>query len=280
MKASQTSALINLLDDTDNVVYNAVEEKLLSSKENIIPDLKIALSLSNNTLFIERATFIIHSLRKINLDKELSAWSKDDSRLLYGAFLIAQYKYTDVIFEDIETELFKVVDNIKNNTNFYSLTPLQQIHKINYFLFEKERFAGDFSNITKPENSFINNVVKSKKGNDITIAIIYISVAHLLGIPICGIDFPGNFLVVYESCTENIEKFYINPINKGGIIAKKDITKFLKNNRIKAEYKHYSSCSNKTIIKRLLKFLMQSYIKKNDADNMSDIKRILRLLKN
>ena len=280
MQNKELSALIRLLDDTDSMVYKAVRKKLLNSDEKIIPDLELALNLSKDNLFVERAVSIINELRFSKLDNELSNWIENDNNdLLYGSFLIAKYKYPDLVFEDIEDQIIKIVNDVRAEQNFFSYTGLQQIRKINHLLFSIQRFTGDFTNIINPENSYINKVLERKKSNDIIIAIIYLFIAQKLNLPVYGIDFPGNFLLVFLNEKNNEPMFYINPINKGAIVTKKDIEVFLKNHKIKSGNKSLTPCSNIVILKRLLKFLMHSYLKKNDVNNLEDIKHLLMLFK-
>ncbi|MCF6366854.1 MAG: transglutaminase-like domain-containing protein [Bacteroidales bacterium] len=281
MKSRELSALIKLLDDTDTIVFSAVQEKLLNADEKIIPDLEVAVSLSNDDLFIDRTISIINSLRRSKLDIELASWiNNKDNDILFGSYLIAKYKYPNLIFEDIEDKLIKIINDIRSEINFFSLTSLQQIRNINNLLFSVQRFKGGFSNIINPDNSYINKVLERKKSNDITISIIYLFITQKLNLPVYGIDFPGNFLLVFLDEQNKEPVFYINPINKGAIVTKKDIDVFLKNRKIKSGNKRLKPCSNKVVLKRLLKFLMHSYLKKSDADNLDDIKHLIKLFEN
>jgi len=279
MEKSELKALINLLDDKDSLVYNAVRKKLLQSDDEIISELETVVSTSENNLLIERTKEIIrqHHLRKS--DKDFKKWLKNDNRLLYGAFLIAKYQYPEIVYEDVEDKLNKIVSSLHSEINFY-LTGLQQIRKINHVLYDVHRFTPDFSNIINPETSFLNKVLENKKSNDVLIAIVYIFIAQKLGLPVYGVDFPGNFLLMFKDERSGEALFYINPLNKGAVVTKNDINKFLKNHKIKNKEKFFQSCSNKHIIKRLLKFLMNSYIQKSDKIKTEEIKRILNLFNN
>ncbi len=279
MRKERLNALINLLDDTDYQVYNVVREKLLDANEKIIPDLQIALDLSENDLFVERAFSIINDLRYKKLDDEFIESLENKNDLLYLSFLISKYKYPNIEFEEIENKLDDIVNEIKQNVNFNSLTGLQQIRRINYILYVKQKFSGDFTNVFNPKNSYINKVLERKKGNDISLAIIYLFIAQKLNLPVYGIDFPGNFLLVFKNNTINESLFYINPINKGAIVTKKDIDDFIKNNKIRRSTKHYEICEDNLIVRRLTSFLMHSYIKKNDVENTNDVKHLLSLIK-
>ena len=279
MKKQELQALINLLDDKDAFVYNAVRKKLLQSESDIISDLEIVVSTSENSLLTERAKDIIRQHRLQKSDEDFKEWLKNDKRLLYGAFLIAKYQYPEIVYEDVEDKLNKIVSALRSEINFY-LTGLQQIRKINHVLYDVHRFTPDFSNIINPETSFLNKVLENKKSNDVLIAVVYIYISQKLGLPVYGVDFPRSFLLMFKDERSGEALFYINPLNKGAVVTKNDISRFLKNHKIKQKEQFFKPCSNKHIIKRLLKFLMNSYIQKNDKTKTEEIKRILNLFDN
>ena len=179
----------------------------------------------------------------------------------------------------MEDKLNKIVSSLRSEINFY-LTGLQQIRKINHVLYDIHRFTPDFSNIINPETSFLNKVLENKKSNDVLIAVVYIYISQKLGLPVYGVDFPRNFLLMFKDERSGDALFYINPFNKGAVVTKSDISRFLKNHKIKEKERFFKQCSNKLIIKRLLKFLMNSYIQKNDKVKTEEIKRILNLFDN
>ncbi len=280
MNNKELSALIRLLDDDDSYVFSAVRKKLLESDEKIIPELKTAISFSKDNLFIDRALSIINQLRFRKLDDEFKIWLKtDNSNLLYGSYLVAKYQYPELNYEDIEDQITKIINDIRSEINFKSFTGLQQIRKINHLLYSVQRFNGDFNNIINPDNSYINKVLERKKTNDVSIGIIYLFIAEKLGLPVYGVDFPGNFLLVFTDEKNSDALFYINPLNKGAIVTKKDIESFLKVQKLKHGDRYFKACSNSVVIKRLLKFLTHSYIKKNDVESLNEIQRILNLFK-
>ncbi len=276
MKQTELQALISLLDDKDTAVYHAVREKLLLCNESVIPDLAAACLFYKNDLLKERANEIISQLRFKKLDEDFAHWIQNDKNLLYGTFLIAKYQYPELKYEDVENKLNKIVSDLRADINLY-LTGLQQIRKINHVLYDIHRFSPDFSNIINPENYFLNKVLENKKSNDILIAVVYIYISQKLGLPVYGVDFPGNFLLMFKDERSDDALFYINPFNKGAIVTKNDIQVFLKNHKLKQKDTFFTSCSNTLIIKRLLNFLMNFYIRNKNKNKTEEIKRILNL---
>ncbi len=276
MKDSEFKALVNLLDDKDTYVYEAVFQKLLSAGTDILEKLYRILDRGKDDLRSERIQDIINQINHAKSDKDFLKWLKNDSNLLYGAFLIAKYQYPEILFEDVEDKLNKIVSDLRAEINFY-LTGLQQIRKINHVLYDIHRFSPDFSDIINPETSYLNKVLENKKSNDVLIAVVYIYVAQKLNLPVYGVDFPRNFLLMFKDKRSNKALFYINPFNKGVIVTENDIKVFLKNHKIKSKESYFKACSNKQIIKRLLTLLMNSYMQRKNSEKTEEIKRILNL---
>ncbi len=274
MNRNDLYALLKLLDDRDNEVFKIVRNKLLQSGEEYIPEMLAFAQNSRNVLLQKRTEEIVSKIQQTKIDTEFKNWLKNDQNLLYGAFLVAKYPYPDIEFSDIENKLNKIIAGLRAEINIY-LTGLQQIRKINHILYEIHRFGPDFSDFLNPDASFLNRALENKKSNDVLIAIVYLHIAQKLALPVYGVDFPGNFLLMFKDERLGEALFYINPFNKGAVITKNDINTFLKNHKLQAKKRYFEPCSNKVIIKRLLHFLLNSYIKKNNKQKTEEIKRIL-----
>ncbi|MBL8297259.1 MAG: tetratricopeptide repeat protein [Rhodanobacteraceae bacterium] len=74
-------------------------------------------------------------------------------------------------------------------------TETQRLARLNAFLFEELGFAGDERNYFDPRNSYLNDVLDRRLGNPISLAIVQITLAQRLGLPLDGVSFPGHFLV-------------------------------------------------------------------------------------
>jgi regulator of sirC expression with transglutaminase-like and TPR domain len=77
-----------------------------------------------------------------------------------------------------------------------SATTLEQsIAALNRFLYDEQSFRGNRSDYYDARNSFLNEVIDRRTGIPITLAVVYLSVAERLGLPVHGVGFPGHFLV-------------------------------------------------------------------------------------
>ncbi len=71
----------------------------------------------------------------------------------------------------------------------------QSIAALNRFLYDEQSFRGNRSDYYDARNSFLNEVIDRRTGIPITLAVVYLSVAARLGLPVHGVGFPGHFLV-------------------------------------------------------------------------------------
>jgi regulator of sirC expression with transglutaminase-like and TPR domain len=152
---------------------------------------------------------------------------------------------------------------------------------LNKIIFGVHGFTGNKENYTSPLNSYINTVIETKKGNPLSLCIVYSIVASQLNLPIFGVNLPNHFILAYidQNGTNNFLSnaneygvlFYINAFSKGTIFQKEDITQFLTGINQKPQTWHYEPCSNSDIIRRMLTNLIASYQQSGDAQKVEDL---------
>ncbi len=73
--------------------------------------------------------------------------------------------------------------------------PLQTLRLLNTYFFHELGFAGNVNDYHDRRNSYLHEVLKTRRGIPITLAILYIEIACQVGLRAQGISFPGHFLV-------------------------------------------------------------------------------------
>ncbi len=281
MKSSTLKALIDLLEDPDKEVYKTVKNELIDQGTDIIPNLEDAWEKNFNSLTQDRVEEIIREIQFNSLITELKSWIASPKNLLEGWLIISRYQYPELKINSFEEELNKIAEEAKISIKKYD-SDLEKISTLNYILFNKYGFRGNMRNFHSPENSFINDVIENKKGNPLSLSIIYIYICQKIGLPICGVNMPKHFIVGFESDNHfDIDsiKFYINPFSRGTILNRQDLEKFLKREKIKESSKYFSPCSNKEILKRLINNLLHSYSYRSKKEKAEDMVTFLQLFK-
>ena len=289
MDKQELNALLSLLDDPDKDVFIHVREKLLSIGEQVIPVLENVWEQSFDTAIQTKIEGIIHNIQFNSTAQALKEWSATpEQNLLVGALHIAKYQYPDLNEEKLKRQIQQIRQDVWLELND-KLTALEQVKIINHILFEVHNFSGNTQNYHAPQNSYINNVLESKKGNPLSLSLIYLIVAQDLKIPIYGVNLPEHFVLCYkdvhqlmsvktkrdaEMIAEGI-LFYINPFSRGAVFGKKQLEIYLKKMNLEAQSVYYQPCSNLEMIKRLLRNLIFSYKKLGYVEKQDELQKLL-----
>ncbi len=270
MDTKKLHALISLLDDPDVEIYSKVDSALRNEQIEIVPELERAYWVSDDRMFQERVENIIHSLQFSNLKYSLKQWSaSEDKDLLYALFLIAKYQHPELKFSEVLEIIEKIKKDIWMELNGH-LTSLEKISIVNHILFDKYKFSRNSKELHSPKNNYIDDVLDSRLGNPVSLSVIYSAVCQGLGMPVYGVNLPKIFILVYlnedisvdsETCEQQkcSAQFYINPINNGAIIGKKEIEFFLNQLKVSVMNNYFTPCSNINVVKRILNNLRFSF---------------------
>jgi regulator of sirC expression with transglutaminase-like and TPR domain len=272
MEDNKIKALIALLDDEDNEVVSMVEKEIMALGEIVIPHLEQEWENNFNPIVQKRIEDLVHNLHYDILLSRLATWKQHNNQdLLEAMWLIATYQYPDVEFKkiksDIEQLYFEAWTQLNND-----LLPLDQIKILNNVLFGQLKFSANTKNFHSPSNSMLNIVLESKKGNPISLCVIYMLVAQKLKLPVYGVNLPNLFILTYKTTDT---QFYINAFNKGLIFTKTDIDNYLSHLNLSPMDIFYQPCSNIEIIQRVLRNLIVSFEKLGDSYKVEEVKRLL-----
>jgi regulator of sirC expression with transglutaminase-like and TPR domain len=75
------------------------------------------------------------------------------------------------------------------------VSPLQKLRLLNRYFFQELGFAGNVNDYYDPRNSYVSEVLKTRRGIPITLALLYIELATQVGLSASGVSFPAHFLV-------------------------------------------------------------------------------------
>ncbi len=279
-------AMILLLEDPDEHVFTEIRGQLLSMGNEVIPALEnIWESTFNNTLQ-SRIEDIIQKIQFNSTSEELKLWAATGGiDLLQGTILIARYQYPDLDEEHIRNQIELIRKDVWLELN-PNLTAFEKVRVINHILFDVYHFTGNTSNYHAPQNSYINNVLESHRGNPLLLSILYSCIAQGLNIPIYGVNLPEHFILAYRDefmirdSDEEEEPilFYINPFSKGAVFSRREIDTFLKQLKLEPNRIFYESCSNVEIIKRQIRNLITAYEKLGYPNKVIDFKELLNTI--
>jgi regulator of sirC expression with transglutaminase-like and TPR domain len=93
------------------------------------------------------------------------------------------------------------------------------IEALNHYLFEELKFQGNVQDYYNPVNSFLNQVLDSKRGIPISLSAVYMETGWRLKLPLWGVGLPWHFVVGYGPPASPI---YIDVFNQGKILSEQD----------------------------------------------------------
>lgn len=279
---TEIEALIKLLDDPDSEIFRHVEDKLMSFGHDVVPHLESAWENSFDAILQERIENLIHKIQFRSVKRELELWHLGGSfDLLQALLTINKYQYPDLD----EQKIINQLENIKRDIwmqLMYDTSAVEKVKLINHVLYNVHGFSGNTANHQDPQNSFISQVLESKKGNQITLAAIYSIIAQKLDIPIYGVNLPQHFILAYvdqenQGEAEDPVLFYINAFNKGYIFGRHDVDTFLKQLKIAPDHRFYQPCTNTDIVTRVLRNLISSFEKAGATEKVAELEELLRI---
>jgi len=285
MNLKEVIALITLLDDPDDGIYSEVKNRFIILGPPAIPHLETAWENSFDALMQKRIEGIIHTIQFKALQNALKYWAEHEQDDLFrGCAIIARYQYPDLDENKLKKQLHQIKQDVWLELHD-DLTAIEKVKIINHIMFEVHQFGGNITNYHAPQNSFINVVLETKKGNPVMLSVIYALVCKELGIPIYGVNLPQHFVLAYvndftnlfdpshKTLSDNI-LFYVNPFSKGLIFNQGDVDSFIKQLNVEPETKYYLPCSNLDIIKRIINNLIYSFDKMGYAEKVAELKEL------
>jgi len=282
----ELQALIQLMDEPDENFYNQIRNRIISYGNEAIPYLEEAWSHSLQPISQKRIEILLHKLQFENIKNELSDWfTLGAGNLLLGYLIASKYQYPGLNEADVKKAFENIRMQIWLELN-HDLTAMEKVKVFNKILFDVNEFEGDRKNYYSPLNTYINNVMESRKGNPLSLAMIFIILADMLDVPIFGVNLPDHFILAYMDTAskqpwQNIRDasvlFYINPFSGGAVFTKYEVEAFLAQMKLEPESNYFKPCSNVDIIIRLLQNLINSYNALGNSIKASELGILLKI---
>jgi regulator of sirC expression with transglutaminase-like and TPR domain len=73
--------------------------------------------------------------------------------------------------------------------------PVQKLRLLNRYFFQDLGFAGNVNDYYASDNSYLHELLRTRRGIPISLAVLYMELASQIGVTARGVAFPGHFLV-------------------------------------------------------------------------------------
>ena len=290
---SQITALIRLVEDPDPNVYGHVKSKLVELGREVVPTLENTLEIRKTQFAFDldhedRLRNIISEIHFNGVKTELEQWRASSTRdLLKGSIIVSKFQYPEVDEKIVEQELDQIKQKVWLEINEEN-TAFEIVKIFNHVIFDLCGFESSKNNFYAAENSYINRVITSRKGNPLSLSILYSVIAQRLQIPIYGVNLPNHFVLGFVDEFQTLKMlgmnddrnilFYINPFSKGRIFDHNEIENYLRSLNLPLQKNYFEPCSNTDILKRMLTNLTFAYNKEGDMDKVESIRELQLIL--
>ena len=114
--------------------------------------------------------------------------------LLEAAVCVAHDDHPQLDAQTVLAELDRLAGRLKARLPA-DAPALQRLQALNQYFFAELGFAGNVNNYYDRRNSYLHEVLATRRGIPITLALLYCELAGQLGLAARGVSFPGHFLV-------------------------------------------------------------------------------------
>ncbi len=114
--------------------------------------------------------------------------------LVEAAASIAQDEYPRLDTQAVLAEIDALAAKLRRRFPADAV-PVQRLRWLNRFFFHELGFAGNVNDYYDPRNSYLHQVLETRRGIPITLAVLYLELATQIGLTARGVSFPGHFLV-------------------------------------------------------------------------------------
>ncbi len=111
-----------------------------------------------------------------------------------AAVAVAQDEYPLLDPQETLAQIDALADRLKRRLHA-DVAPMQKLRLLNRYFFQELGFAGNVNDYYDARNSYLPEVLKTRRGIPITLALVYMEIAGQLGLTAHGVSFPGHFLV-------------------------------------------------------------------------------------
>ncbi len=182
-------------------------------------------------------------------------------RLAHAALLWARDEHSDMTPAHYLDRLNALADRVEAKD---AQCGHERIEALRHVLVEAEAFRGNYEGFTRPENSYLNRVIDTRRGIPVSLSVIWLDLAEQLDWPLVGLTLPGHFIIRYDGVGDEL---LVDPFNEGREITREQCSTMLSGlfgREFELTDEHMTPASERAILARMLGNLYAAYASKED----------------
>ncbi len=114
--------------------------------------------------------------------------------LTEAAIAVAQHAYPDLNVQGVLDHIDQLGNRLKSRISPETL-PIQRLQILKHYFYTELGFGPNLNDFYAPENSYLHQIIESRRGIPISLAILMIELGHQIGLKIRGVSFPNHFMM-------------------------------------------------------------------------------------
>ncbi|MEP6557188.1 MAG: tetratricopeptide repeat protein [Burkholderiales bacterium] len=120
--------------------------------------------------------------------------SDEQFPLLEASASLAQDEYPQLDVQQVLGDVDQLLARLKRRLAG-DAAPLARLRTLSQFFYRDLGFGGNVNDYYDPDNSYLNAVLRTRRGIPISLAVLWLELAHGLELSAHGVSFPGHFMV-------------------------------------------------------------------------------------
>ena len=268
----EINALLNLIEDPDDEVYQTITKRFIGFGQDVIPVLNEFQELTDDPVQVAKINAIISQISISCIETAVTNWqNSEDQSVLEASFFIAAYLNPEYDRDRLFFEIEKIRKTIWLELNDY-LTPLEEINILNKIIFGHYNYKGvelDYSTINHFDPS---HLLANKLSNTFPLASVYLIIAEMVGVTLLPADVPKQNLLCYVEEGSSIISvegsdilFYIDPLN-GQVYTHRDVENYVKKMNLAHPPVTYTPSNARNFVQRWIKEIAKAEQSKGEVE--------------
>ncbi len=269
---NELHAIVRLLRDDDPETVNLVKEQLAGRGSQFLPDLREMLSIDDERVsqHVAEVAASIDAREAESAMVQLCTSFPQDGDLESAAFLLARVmrpgtdeKTARAALDEWGRRLSRLLTGAQ--------TAIERVLFLGDFLGNELKLRGNTGDYYNPNNSMLSEVIQSRRGIPITLALVYILVGHRAGLEIEGVNFPGHFLARHDGVL-------FDPFDRGRVLSEADCHDILDRQSLTPQDHYFEAAPPLAIFTRILANLLYIYQTEEEEEVTERLNDWIRLL--
>lgn len=272
---AQLLHLVALLDDPDPFVQAHIFKRLQEGGVLWCQALQQLAQEADDASHREALLQAVHKLESTRYLTQLEQWIADPKdNLLMGLYLVQCSVSPTTSYAQLESQLMDGVNEVCTELRD-DQTMMEQVQLFNHLFYRRMGYKPSDPFIQDEAFALMDKLFESRKGNPITLGLIYVMMAYYAGVPIRTVVFKGGFLPTVVD-KDGTSVFYVNIFKNGSLFAAAQLDQFIKDSGLPIpadSFREATPVDLAQIFAESLYFLYSTKENKEKEARMEDVMR-------